>query len=178
MTIFVILNNKRYIFCYCIFNYDDNCIFDLYVSYMSFIITFIINNESVIYCNFCYIIPNQSKNGTKSHFQFWSTSQLENYQFPLHLSSEHHTAEQYHKSANHGGIELNTVLHRRLEANYVNTLLYPLSVSDCPIPGCGALFILIGKLTSKSALLLFTLLIASKTNFKKRPVIGNRIKCS
>ena len=38
IIIFVILNNKSYIFCYCILNYDDNIIFDLSVSHISFII--------------------------------------------------------------------------------------------------------------------------------------------
>ena len=38
--------------------------------------------------------------------------------------------------------------------------------------------ILVCYLTSKSALLLFTLLSASKPHIRKRPVIGNLIKCS
>ena len=50
-------------------------------------------------------------------------------------------------------------------------------MSNCTSPGRGALCILIGDLTSKSALLLFTLLSASKPHFKKRPVIVNPIKC-
>ena len=36
--IFVRLNNEIYIFCYFILNYDDNRTFDLFVSYLSFII--------------------------------------------------------------------------------------------------------------------------------------------
>ena len=43
--------------------------------------------------------------------------------------------------------------------------MYTVSVRDCPIPGRGILCILIGDLTLKSALLLFTLLSASKPNF-------------
>ena len=48
IAIFVKLNNKTYILCYCILNYDDDRTFDLYVSYMSFIIIFITNLESII----------------------------------------------------------------------------------------------------------------------------------
>ena len=44
-------------------------------------------------------------------------------------------------------------------------------------PEHGILCILIGKLTLKSALLLFTLLITIKPHFEKRPVIGNPTKC-
>ena len=54
-TIFVIFNIERYILCYWIFNYDDNCIFDMYVSYMSFIIICITNFESVFCCNLFHI---------------------------------------------------------------------------------------------------------------------------
>ena len=32
------MSNKLYIFCYCKLNYDDNLIFNLNVSYMSFLI--------------------------------------------------------------------------------------------------------------------------------------------
>ena len=74
--------------------------------------------------------------------------------------------------------ERNNVLSRLLQVNSVNPLLYPVSVSNCPSPERGALCIFIGELTLKNALLLFTLLSASKPHFKKRPFIGNRIKCS
>ena len=47
------LNNKRYIFWYCIFIYDDIIIFDLYFNFISFIIIIINNFESVISCHFC-----------------------------------------------------------------------------------------------------------------------------
>ena len=56
ITIFVRLNNGRYIFCYCTLNYDDNRIFDLYVSYMSFIIIILTTFKSVICCHFCHNI--------------------------------------------------------------------------------------------------------------------------
>ena len=36
--VFVILNNECYIFLYCILDYDDNLIFNLNVSYVSFLI--------------------------------------------------------------------------------------------------------------------------------------------
>ena len=53
VIIFVILNNNSYIFMYCVFNYDDNCIFDLYVSYMLFIAIFFTSFKSVISYHFC-----------------------------------------------------------------------------------------------------------------------------
>ena len=46
------------------------------------------------------------------------------------------------------------------QLNYFNTLLYPVSVNDCPSNECVILGILFGDLTSKSALLLLTLLSA------------------
>ena len=54
ITIVVKLNNERYIFCYCILNYDDSHIFDLYVSYMVFMIIVLTNFESVIRSHFCH----------------------------------------------------------------------------------------------------------------------------
>ena len=48
------LNNQRYTLCYCILNYDYNIIFDLNVSYMSFIIIFITNLEPVNSYNLCH----------------------------------------------------------------------------------------------------------------------------
>ena len=60
--------------------------------------------------------------------------------------------------------------------NYVNPILYPVSVIDWPSPGHSVLDILVGELTSKSALLLFNLLSARKPNFEKRPIIGNHIE--
>ena len=51
-------------------------------------------------------------------------------------------------------------------------------MSGCSSPWRDVLSIFIGDLTSKSALLLFTLLIAIKPRFKNRPFVGNHIKCS
>ena len=51
-------------------------------------------------------------------------------------------------------------------------------MSDCTSPGSGVLCILISDPTSKSALLLFTLLSESKPHPKNFPVIGNLITCS
>ena len=79
------------------------------------------------------------------------------------------------RSANSGGLDLNTVLNGQIQVNYVNPILYSVSVSNCPSPECGVLCILIGNLTVKSALLLFNILSASKLHFEKRPVIGNHI---
>ena len=56
-------------------------------------------------------------------------------------------------SADRGGLDINTVLNLRLQVNYINPLLYTVSVSDCTSPGLGILYILIGELTSKSAML-------------------------
>ena len=65
----------------------------------------------------------------------------------------------------------------QLQENYVNPLLYPVSVINFTCPGRVVIYILIGELTSKSALLLLTLLSVRKPHFKKRPVIVNPIKC-
>ena len=59
----------------------------------------------------------------------------------------------------------------------INLLLYPVILSDCPSPDRGVLCILIDELISKSALLLFTILGASKPQYQKRPVFGNRTQC-
>ena len=58
-----------------------------------------------------------------------------------------------------------TVVNRQLQVNYVNTLLYPVSVRYFPSPRCGVLCIFIGDLTLKSALLLCTLLSTRKNHF-------------
>ena len=57
-------------------------------------------------------------------------------------------------------------------------LLYPVSVSDFTIHLHVLLCILIGDITSKSALLLFTLLSARKPQFKKHLIIRNCIDFS
>ena len=67
---------------------------------------------------------------------------------------------------------MNTVVNHWLQVNYVNTILYPVSVRNCPRPGLGVLCILIGDFTSKITLLLFTLL--SVSNF---PSPGRVIIC-
>ena len=54
--------------------------------------------------------------------------------------------------------------------------MYLLSVSGRPRPGSGVLYILIGDLTSKIALVLLTLLISSKPHFEKCPGIVKPIK--
>ena len=73
---------------------------------------------------------------------------------------------------------MNTVVNHSWTGSYVNTLLYPFSVRNCPRHGYGVLYILIDDLTSKSSMLLFTLLSTSKPHFEKWPVMGNHIKCS
>ena len=147
----------------------------MYVSYMFFIVFPQFSNQWFIFISVTFF-PKQSKNDTKFHFQFRSTSALDNSQFPVHLNSKHQTAEQYQGSDDCCGIDLNTVLNLRIQVNYFNPVLYTVSVSDCPSPERGKLYIFIGDLISKISLLLFTILSASKYQFKKRPVIGNHIK--
>ena len=55
--------------------------------------------------------------------------------------------------------------------------MYPFSVTYCPSPGRGVLYIFIDDLTPKSALVLLALLSASKPYLKNRPGIVNPIKC-
>ena len=52
ITIFVKWTNERYIFYYFILNNNDNCNYDTYVSYMSFIIICLAIFEWVICCHF------------------------------------------------------------------------------------------------------------------------------
>ena len=54
--------------------------------------------------------------------------------------------------------------------------MYPVIARNCYIPGRDVLCILIGELTSKTTLLLFTLLSESKHQSANLPVIVNRIK--
>ena len=71
----------------------------------------------------------------------------------------HLTAKKQWGSVDCSEQERDTVLNRRLRINYVNPLLYPVSAIDCPSPERGVLGIIIGDLTSKIYMLLFTLLI-------------------
>ena len=57
----------------------------------------------------------------------------------------------------------------RLQVNYGNPLLYPVSVSDCTSPERVVFCISIVDLISKSAVVLFTLLCARKNHFEKAP---------
>ena len=68
-------------------------------------------------------------------------------------------------------------LYLWLKINYVNPLLYTVSVSGAASPGYGVLCIFIGDLTIKNALLLFSIIGARKPYLEKRPVIGNHNKC-
>ena len=45
-----------------------------------------------------------------SNLQFWSTTELENTPFPLHISSKQQTREKWLGSSGYGGIDLNTVV--------------------------------------------------------------------
>ena len=91
---FLRINNKIYIFWYCILNYDDNCTFDMYVFICPLSIFFsqISNQSSVVI--YVTIVLKHSKNYMKFHFKFRYTPALENSWLPLHLSSKHWTAEQ------------------------------------------------------------------------------------
>ena len=58
-----------------------------------------------------------------------------------------------------------------------NTLLYPVSVRDCPGPKRGVFCILILDLISRSALVLLILLCASNYRYNKGPLKVEFIKC-
>ena len=75
IIIFVILKNQRYSLYHCILNQDDN-LYLIYFSYLSVIIIFLTNFESVISCNFCRNISKQSKNYIKFYFNFLPTLEL------------------------------------------------------------------------------------------------------
>ena len=143
---------------------------------LSLFVSQILNQWHVV--NSIKICSNQSNNYIKIHFKFQATLALNTLWLPLNISSEHRTSEQWHGSANFGGLYLNTVVNRWIQVNYANPLLYPFTVINCLSPGHVLLCILIVDLNSKGALLLFTLLSTSKCPFKKISVIGNRIKFS
>ena len=58
-----------------------------------------------------------------------------------------------------------------------NSLLYPVSVINFPIPECGAFCISIIDLISKSALVFFSLLCASNYHYNKGSIKVEFIKC-
>ena len=96
----------------------------------------------------------------------------------LHISREPQISDKCQGSADCVELEGNTVSNICLQVHYMNALLYPVSVIVFTISGCCVLCILNGDLNLKSALLLFTLLSASKPHFKKRSVIDNLTKSS
>ena len=65
-------------------------------------------------------------------------------------------------SENCSEIYLNTVVNRPASGNHVNPFLYLVSVRNCPSPGHGVIYIFIGDLTPKSAILSLTILSAHK----------------
>ena len=76
-------------------------------------------------------------------------------------------AEKYQGSSNHDELYImNQTQTDGLQVTYDNTLLYSVSLSNFPSPGCGMLWILIIDIISKSAVVLFTLLSASKYHLK------------
>ena len=98
--------------------------------------------------------------------------------FRIPITYKQRTTEQEQRTSNCGELDLNKVLNRWIQVNYINPLLCPLSVSDCPSSGRGVLCNLIFGLTLKGVLLLFTLLCARKPNFENISVLGNHIKFS
>ena len=169
------LNNERHIFCHYIFNYDDKHTFDLYVSYTSFIIFFTIP-KSMISCHLCHNCFKAIKKWQKVPFPILVHISIGKFNIPgtpkqrtsksravAGISQFWWTISQY-------------IFNHQIQVNCVNPLMYPVSVSDCTIPECGTLCILISDLTLKSALLLFTLLRAIQPHFKKSFVIGNCVK--
>ena len=104
ILIHVILKNDIYIFCCSILNYDDNVIFDLNVSYMSFIIISLTYFELVISFHFCLNVR-ISQRVIKIHFliliytriyhKWINQHRTPSKQFVSHISSENWTPEQY-----------------------------------------------------------------------------------
>ena len=115
IIVFVILNNEENISFYRILTYDDNCTFDLYVSYMSNNILFSqISNQWYVVISFT-IIWKQTKNNIKFLFNFLVYISIGKFKIPIHPSSKHQTAKQKKVSSNHVRIDLNTVLNRQLQ---------------------------------------------------------------
>ena len=68
-------------------------------------------------------------------------------------------------------MDINTIVNLLASGKLQNIILYPVSVSNYPSPEHGVLCILIGNITSKSFLLVLTLLSSSKPYFEKSLLI-------
>ena len=94
---FVILNNKSYIFCYGVFNYDDILSLNMFFSKIL---------NQLFLGIFCHNFLKRSKNYINFYLQYQSTATLEVSQFPLPQISKHQTAEQYQRSYDCGDLDL------------------------------------------------------------------------
>ena len=88
ITIVMKLTNERYSLCYCVLNYDENCTFDMYVYYMSFILYFFKTLEAVICCHFFHILLS-IQIITESSIPIWIYSIIGN--FTITTTSMHKT---------------------------------------------------------------------------------------
>ena len=122
----------------------------------------------MICCHFCHNSFKEMKKYIEFHFQIRYTLALKNSRSPIHQSSKNQIPEQEQRLDNIDGIDLNAPLTHRIQVNYVNSLLYPFSVSACPSPVGGVLCILIYDLTSKTPYYYFPIRY-NQISFQKAP---------
>ena len=111
INFFARLNNKRYISCYFLLNYDYSCILDIYVSYMSFVIIYFTNLKQCFVVIAVTISLEQSNNYIKLISNFNLHQTLEHKQLRLHISNEHQAEEKEQMSSSLGVLHNNTVVN-------------------------------------------------------------------
>ena len=144
---------------------------------MSFIVILLKNIESVIYYNFCHYCFEAAKELHKVPFSIFIYISIGTFTIPATSKQQTPNSQAIAGSSDLGGLDLNVVLNCLIQVNYVNSIFYPVSVRNFSSPRRGILCIMIGDLTLKSALLLFTLVSENKPHLKNLPIIGNHIKC-
>ena len=115
ITIFLILNNETYIFCYYIEIKNDNSTFHLYVSYMSFIIIFLTISVSVIFFIYVTIFIEEVKDLKKFPFPILIYTSIG--KLTILVTSNQRTLNSQEIAGFCGGIDLNTSVNHRLQVN-------------------------------------------------------------
>ena len=169
------INLRRYILCYCPLTYNNNFISERFYIKPSWNIDFLTNIESVLlwYCQRQFL--RRSKKSIDLNFNQQQQAQRPN-------SCYHNTAKNNRQSSIRGQPFvvrqiLNHTIISWIQVILGNTLLYPVSVKDCPGPECGVFCILTLNIISRSALVLFSLLRARNYHYNKGPLKVESIWC-
>ena len=128
LYIFFRLNNKRYILCCVILNYDDIFSLNMFFS--------LIFNQWFLGI-FCHNFLKKLKNYLNFDFQYRSTSTFEVSQFLLPKGNKHRTVEQYKGSDDCGELYFKLDVNRPASGKLRKSTTYPASMSDCRSPERG-----------------------------------------